>query len=62
MGRVFRGGGSDLKVIKGEKEVGLVRSICCLAALGPLWFGVSLPRHLYRATMLPLLSLWNVLV
>ena len=62
MGRVFRGGGPYLKVNKGEKEVGLVSSICCLAALGPLWFGVSLPRHLYRATLLPLLSLWNVSV
>lgn len=41
--------GVDLKVIKGEGEVGLVRPIfiCCLTAPGPLWFGVSLLQHPY---------------
>ena len=40
MGRVFRGGGPYLKVNKGEKEVGLVSSICCLAALGTVVWGL----------------------
>lgn len=48
MGRNLRVG-VDLKVIKGEEEVGLVRTIfmCCLTALEPLWFGVSLLQHPY---------------